>query len=215
MPENTPIRVAFVEDHEAVRKSIETMLGRNGCVVTASVGTAAAGYDAITASPPDVALLDVNLPDESGAELARRLLDRHPDLGILLYTGADDDELLRTALDVGARGFALKTGGLHELRHAVETVAAGGTYMDPRISTTVLSRRNTEGLTILTKREREVLDLLARGHTGEDAAKALFLSPETIRVHIRNAMRKLQAGTRVHAIVIAIRQREIDPPADY
>lgn len=209
MTESTPIRVAYVEDHEAVRKSIETMLGRHGCVVTASVGTAAEGYEAIVTRPPDVAVVDVNLPDESGAELTKRLLDRLPNLGVLLYTGAEDEELLSGALDAGARGFALKAGGLHELREAIHAVAGGGTYMDPRLGSSVLSRRNTDGIAILTQRERQILDLLARGYTGEDAAKSLFISPETVRVHIRNAMRKLQAGTRVHAVVIAIRQREI------
>lgn len=117
---------------------------------------------------------------------------------------------LRDALDTGARGFALKAGGLHELCEAIEAVARGGTYMDPRLRSTFLSRRMTDSIPVLTKREREVLDLLARGHTGEEAARMLFLSPETIRVHVRNAMRKLQAGTRVHAVVVAMRLGEIE-----
>jgi DNA-binding NarL/FixJ family response regulator len=211
MDEPDPIRVAYVEDHEAVRKSIETMLGRHGCVVTASAATAAEGYDAIIARPPDVVIIDVNLPDEPGSSLARRLLEIHPDLGVLIYTGAEDETMLRDALDTGARGFALKAGSLHDLREAIEAVARGGTYMDPRLRSTFLSSRTTEGIPVLTKREREVLDLLARGHTGEDVAKALFLSPETVRVHVRNAMRKLQAGTRVHAVVLAIQHGEIEP----
>lgn len=213
MPQTTDkplIRVAFVEDHEAVRKSIETMLGRHGCVVTASAATAAEGYEAIAANPPDVAIIDVNLPDEPGSSLVRRLAKSHPDLGVLIYTSAEDGMELRDALDTGARGFALKAGGLHELCEAIEAVARGGTYMDPRLRSTFLSRRMTDSIPVLTKREREVLDLLARGHTGEEAARMLFLSPETIRVHVRNAMRKLQAGTRVHAVVVAMRLGEIE-----
>jgi DNA-binding NarL/FixJ family response regulator len=203
------LRVAFVEDHEAVRKGIETVLGRRGCVFTTSVGTAAEGYAMISAKPPDVVLLDISLPDESGASLARRLLAKHPELGILLYTGLQDHEALRSALDCGARGFALKAGGIDELRDAVSTVAAGGTYMDPRLRPIVLASNTTEGIPILSTREREVLDLLARGLTGEDAAGRLGISPETVRVHVRNAMRKLDAGTRVHAVAIAIREGEI------
>jgi len=205
-----PIRVAFVEDHEAVRTSIQTMLGRHGCVVTASEGTAAEGYEAIVAQPPDVAILDVELPDESGPALARRLLARLPDLRILLYTGAQDHALLAEALEVGVLGFALKAGSLAELREAVHSVAAGKTYVDARLRSTILSQATTEHISVLTKREREVLELLARGLSGEEAAKELFLSPETIRVHVRNAMRKLEAHTRVHAVVIAIQQGAID-----
>jgi DNA-binding NarL/FixJ family response regulator len=209
-PEDQPIRVGYVEDHDAVRKSIETMLGRRGCVVTASAATAADGYAAMEASPPDVAIVDINLPDEPGGVLVRRLLARHPDLKVLIYTGAQDETMLRDALDTGARGFALKAGSLHELREAIGAIARGDTYMDPRLRSTFLGRRTTATIAALTPREREILDLLARGHTGEEAAKVLFLSPETIRVHVRNAMRKLGAGTRVHAVVLALQQGEID-----
>ena len=202
--------MAFVEDHEAVRTSIQTMLGRHGCVVTSSEGTASGGYEAIVARPPDVAILDVELPDESGPALARRLLERLPALGILLYTGAQDHALLAEALEVGVLGFALKAGSLTELREAVHSVAAGRTYVDARLRTTILSQATTEHISVLTKREREVLELLARGQSGEQAAKELFLSPETIRVHVRNAMRKLEAHTRVHAVVIALQQGAID-----
>ena len=209
---NQPLRVAFVDDHEAIRKSVETLLGRHGCVITASASTAREGFEAITARPPDVAILDINLPDEPGPTLARRLLERQPQLGILIYTGTDDQRLLRHALDSGARGFALKSGGIHELRSAIETVAAGRGYVDPGLRSLLLSRDTTDAVPILTQREREVLDLLSRGRTGEEAARVLFLSPETIRVHVRNAMRKLEAETRVHAVALAIRYGEIELP---
>ena len=211
--DGTPIRVGFVEDHEAVRTSIQTMLGRHGCVVTSSEGTAARGYDAIVAQPPDVAILDVELPDEPGPALAHRLLQRLPDLRILLYTGAQDHALLAEALEVGALGFALKAGSLSELRDAVHSVAAGKTYVDARLRESILARATTEHISALTKREREILELLARGRSGEAAAKELFLSPETIRVHVRNAMRKLEAHTRVHAVVIALQRGAIEADA--
>jgi DNA-binding NarL/FixJ family response regulator len=203
-----------VDDHQGVRQSLETVLGRHGCVVTASASTARDGYEAIVSRPPDVAILDINLPDELGPELARRLLERQPGLGVLIYTGTEDEGLLRHALDSGARGFALKSGGIHELREAIEAVAAGRTYVDPGLRATLLSRKTTDNVAILSRREREVLDLLSRGKTGEEAAKVLFLSPETIRVHVRNAMRKLEAHTRVHAVALAIRHGEIEIPPD-
>jgi DNA-binding NarL/FixJ family response regulator len=91
-------------------------------------------------------------------------------------------------------------------------VAEGGTYVDPRLRPALLSRRSTEQLPTLSNREREVLDLLAQGLTGEGVAERLVLSSETVKTHIRNAMTKLEANTRVHAIAIALREGYISPP---
>jgi DNA-binding NarL/FixJ family response regulator len=204
-----PIKLAVVEDHEALRTGMELLLGRNGCVIVGGAGDAAEGYELIVGTSPDVAVVDVNLPDESGASLSRRLLSEDPELGILLYTGADDHETLQEALDCGARGFALKAGPPGELVEAIRAVAGGEGYVDPRLRSTLLGRSTTDQIGALSPREREVLDLLARGFTGEQAAERLHLSPETVRTHVRNAMGKLEASTRAHAIAIALRQGEI------
>ena len=124
----------------------------------------------------------------------------------MLYTGSNEIELLIKGLDSGARGYALKEGTQSELRTALTTVAEGGTYVDPRLHPALLSRRATQTQKVLSKREREIMDLLAQGLTGEQVAERLFLSPETIKTHIRNAMNKLEANTRVHAIAIALRE---------
>src|SRR2546421_1825827 len=129
-----PLRVGFVDDHEAARKAIETVLSRHGCVITCSAGTATEGYAEIVRTPPDVTIVDADLPDEPGPALVRRLLNRRPDLRILLYIGRDDIPTLRSVLASGAQGYALKIGGLPELLEALRAVAAGGTYMDPRIT---------------------------------------------------------------------------------
>jgi DNA-binding NarL/FixJ family response regulator len=205
-----PITVVLIEDHVALRKGIELLLSRRGCVIAGAADDARAGYDVVRAKRPDVAVVDLGLPDGSGSKLARQLLDEDPDQGILLYTGIEDFEIISGALDCGARGFIHKAGPPDELITAIRAVADGGTFMDGRLGSALLARSTTDRVRELSPREREILDLLAQGLTGAQVAKQLFISPETVRTHIRNAMGKLEARTRVHAIVLALRQSEID-----
>jgi DNA-binding NarL/FixJ family response regulator len=161
---------------------------------------------------PDVALVDIRLGEGSGINLTAELVDADPERRIVLYTGSNDIDLLYSGLDSGARGYALKEGTPSELTTALTTVAEGGTYVDPRLHPALLSRRATSTQKALSKREREIMDLLAQGLTGEQVAEKLYLSPETIKTHIRNAMNKLEANTRVHAIAIALREGFISAP---
>jgi DNA-binding NarL/FixJ family response regulator len=206
------LRLVLIEDHQALREGLELLLGREGCEVVGTAGTAAEGKALVEALAPDVALVDIRLGEDDGIELTRELLDTDPERRIVLYTGSADEELLFSGLDSGARGYALKDGSVSELVGALETIAAGGSYVDPRLRPALLSRRSTERLPTLSNREREVLDLLAQGLTGEGVAERLVLSSETIKTHIRNAMTKLEANTRVHAIAIALREGYISPP---
>ncbi len=207
-----PLRIVLIEDHQALREGLELLLGREGCEVVGAAGTAAEGQRLVEELSPDVALVDIRLGDDDGIDLTRRLLDDDPDRRIVLYTGSSDEELLFSGLDSGARGYALKEGTPSELTGALETVAGGGTYVDPRLRPALLSRQTTQRMPSLSKREREIMDLLAQGLTGEDVAERLFLSSETVKTHIRNAMGKLEASTRVHAIAIALREGYISPP---
>ncbi len=209
-PRNEPLTVILVEDHVALRKGIELLLSRRGCVIAGVAEEAAGGYEVIRDKRPDVALVDLGLPGESGTKLTCRLLEEDPEQGILLYTGVEDPEVISEALDCGARGFVHKAGSPDDLIGAIRTVADGGSYVDPRLGSTLLARSTTDRVKQLSPREREILDLLAQGLTGAQAAKRLFISPETVRTHIRNAMTRLEAHTRVHAIALALRQQEID-----
>lgn len=204
------ITVVIIDDHLALRQAIAQLLqSQPEMAVIGVAGEAATGFDIVMKRRPQVVLSDLRLPDESGADLTRRLLAADPGIGVLLYTGEEDEKLLASALDCGARGFALKAGDFGELRTAIEAVARGDGYVDPRIRSKILARVSTERISVLTPREREVLDLLSRGLTGEEIAKQLVLSPETVRTHARNAMTRLEAKTRVHAIAIALRQGDI------
>jgi len=206
------LRLVLIEDHQALREGLELLLGREGCEVVGTAGTAEEGRALVERVQPDVALIDIRLGEDDGIELTRRLLDDDPERRIMLYTGSSDEDLLFSGLDSGARGYALKEGSPVELVDALMAVAEGGTYVDPRLRPALLSRRSTEQLPTLSNREREVLDLLAQGLTGEGVAERLVLSSETVKTHIRNAMTKLEANTRVHAIAIALREGYLSPP---
>ena len=130
----------------------------------------------------------------------------------MVYTGVSDERQLLDGLDAGAAGFALKSGDPDELEEAIRTVAEGGRWTYPRLEP--LLRAATEPATgthgcTSSRREREILGLLSKGLSGEEAAKQLFLSSETVRTHVRNAMNKLGAATRVHAVALALERGEI------
>ena len=207
-----PLRLVLIEDHQALREGLELLLARAGIEVLGTAGTASEGRALVERYDPDVALIDIRLGEDSGIELTAQLIDADPERRIVLYTGSNEIELLISGLDSGARGYALKEGTQSELTTALKTVAEGGTYVDPRLHPALLSSQATSTQKSLSKREREIMDLLAQGLTGEQVAAQLFLSPETIKTHIRNAMNKLEANTRVHAIAIALREGFISSP---
>jgi DNA-binding NarL/FixJ family response regulator len=200
-----PLRLVLIEDHPALREGLKLLLGQQGCDVVGAAGTVAEGEALVQELAPDVALIDIRLGEESGIDLTRRLVDADADRRIMLYTGSSDVELLISGLDSGARGYALKDGTPRELVAALTAVARGQTYVDPRLRPALLSRQATQRLP-LSPREREIMALLAQGLTGEQVAERLVLSSETVKTHIRNAMGKLEASTRVHAVAIALRE---------
>jgi DNA-binding NarL/FixJ family response regulator len=194
------------DDHPAMVEAVADMLAESGLSV---VGRARNGEDAlakIEARQPDVALIDVRMPRLGGVDVARRAATSAPKTAIILYTAYGDRALLTEALDAGARGFVLKEAPLTDLARAVELVAQGGTYVDPVLASFLASSRTTEKLRTLTQRERDVLRLLADGHSNEEIGKRLFISPETVRTHVRKAMAKLDADTRTQAVATALRQ---------
>jgi DNA-binding NarL/FixJ family response regulator len=194
------------DDHPAVVQAVSDVLEGSGVSV---VGRARDGQDAlakIEASQPDVALVDVRMPRLGGIDVARRSGAASTRTAIILYTGYGDRALLTEALDAGVRGFVLKEAPLAELVRAVELVAHGGTYVDPVLGGFLAQSHAADQLPALTQREREILRLLADGLTNEEIGQHLFISPETVRTHVRKAMDKLDADTRTQAVATALRQ---------
>jgi DNA-binding NarL/FixJ family response regulator len=202
-------KLVIVDDHEALREGLAALLQGHGLEILGAAGNVAAGLDLVEHVAPDVALVDIQLPDGSGIDLTRELLARQPELGVILYTGDSDAELLYSGLDSGARGYALKAGSMAELVGAIERIAAGGSYVDPRLDRILLSPRATAQVPQLSPREREIMHLMAEGRTAEAIGSELSVSVETVRTHVRNVIRKLQARNRVHAIALALERGEI------
>lgn len=201
------IRVVVVDDHLMVRKGVELLLRSQEIAV---VGVAQGEADALALVErrrPDVALVDIGLADGDGIELSRRIAEQAPATAVLLYTGNVDPDVLGEALRAGPAGIALKAGTPAELIEAVRVVGRGGAYFDSRLAELLEPRDRSAH--VLTEREREVFRLLAGGLTGEQIAEQLVLSPETVRTHVRNAMGKLGAHTRVHALALALQSGEI------
>ena len=201
----TMTSVLVADDHPAVVEAVADVLSEHGIEIA---GRARDGNDAveqIELRKPTVAILDLRMPGQSGIEVARHVAKSAPDTAVILYTAFGDRALLTEALDAGARGFVLKEAPLAEVVRAVELVAAGRTYVDPVLAG-VLSSSAADKIPNLTQREREVLRLLADGMANEEIGRELFISPETVRTHVRKAMAKLDADTRTEAVATALRQ---------
>jgi DNA-binding NarL/FixJ family response regulator len=201
------ITCVVADDHPAVLDSVSRVLVKHGIAVLAQARDGEDALRAIEEHKPHIALMDLRMPGLSGIAVARRSAE---DTKIILYTGYSDRALLIEALDAGVRGFVLKEAPLADVSRAIETVARGGIYVDPVLAGVLASGEATQQLTMLTQREREVLRLLSDGLRNEAIGRQLHIASETARAHIRNAMRKLDADTRTHAVAVALRQSLIE-----
>src|SRR5262245_60700126 len=195
----TPITCLVADDHPAMVEAICDTLEDDGIQI---VGRAVDGEEALSkieARHPDVAVIDLRMPRVTGIETTRRIGRASPDTGVVLYTAYGDRAQLTEAIDAGARGFVLKEAPLADLVRAVRLVAGGGTYVDPVLAGALATASVGTELPTLTQRERDVLRLLADGHSNDEIGKELYISPETVRTHVRKAMAKLDADTRTQA----------------
>ena len=200
------ITCLVADDHPAVVQAVSEVLVSGGVEVTGQARDGEEALAQIQRMRPSVALLDLRMPRMNGIEVARRAARSAPDTYVILYTAYSEQALLTEALDAGARGFVSKEAPLAEIVRAVQLVAEGRTYVDPVLAGVISSPAATAKITQLTQRERDVLRMLADGHSNEEIGKALFISPETVRTHVRKAMAKLDADTRTEAVATALRQ---------
>ncbi|MFD7624902.1 response regulator [Streptomyces sp. NPDC059851] len=223
-PAPEAIRVFVVDDHEVVRRGLYDLLDAEPDITV--VGDAATAEQALARGPalrPDVAVLDVRLPDGDGITVCRELRSRMPGIACLMLTSFDDEEALLDAIMAGAAGYVLKQINGSDLLSAVRTVAGGQSMLDP--ATTARLMRSLRGpepeepadprLAALSERERAVLELIGEGLTNRQIAKRLYLSEKTVKNHISRLLGKLGVERRVQAAVIAaeVREHEAGPPA--
>jgi DNA-binding NarL/FixJ family response regulator len=214
------LRILLADDHEIVRRGLCTLLQKHeGWEV---VGEATDGREVIEKAKelkPDVIIVDVGMPNLNGLDATRRLMQLDPNFKVIVLTVTDADQVIREALDAGARGFVLKSDAARDLVSAVEALHSKRMFFTPRVNDLVLagflekghtvSRNQPPSLPTLTAREREITQLLAEGRSSKEAASALNLSTKTVETHRSNIMRKLSLHSIRDLVVYAIKNKII------
>jgi DNA-binding NarL/FixJ family response regulator len=204
------IRVLIADDHPYFRKGLRALLKAIPDVEV--VGEAADGSEAVELSmahQPDVILMDVHMPNLSGVDATRQVLEMSPHIGILMLTMLEDDEFVSAAMRVGARGYLLKGADRAEIARAIKAISNGEAIFSPAIAQrlthffTQAEHHVVPALPELSEREREVLGLIARGHSNTEIAGRLHISGKTVRNHITNIFAKLRVADRGEAIARA------------
>ncbi|WP_310721142.1 response regulator transcription factor [Streptomyces lydicus] len=218
-----PIRVFLLDDHEVVRRGVQDLLDAEPDIeVVGDAGTADHALARGPALRPDVAVLDVRLPDGDGVSVCRELRSRMPGLACLMLTSFDDDDALLDAIMAGAAGYVLKEIKGADLVAAVRTVASGRSMLDPattaRLMTTLRGEEDAtepqaDALSGLSPREREIVGLIGEGLTNRQIGKRLYLSEKTVKNHISRLLAKLGVERRIQAAVLAT--QATSPPATH
>ena len=209
MAANGTIRVFLLDDHEVVRRGIRDLLETEGDIeVVGEASTAAEALARVPVTKPDVAVLDVRLPDGDGVSVCRDLRSDFPDLACLMLTSFADDEALYDAILAGAAGYVLKQIRGNDLIGAVRTVANGGSLLDPRAAAQVMERLRTQAsrkdpLAGLTDQERRILELIGEGLTNRQIGERMFLAEKTVKNYVSALLAKLGLERRTQAAVLA------------
>jgi two-component system response regulator DevR len=208
------VRVFLLDDHDIVRRGLAHMFEKASDIeVVGEAGTAEEGLSRIPPTRPDVALLDVRLPDGDGVTVCREIRSRHPEIYCLMLTSFSDDEALFDAIMAGASGFILKQVKSEEIVQAVRFVAKGQSLLDPAVTGRVLERlrkgpEEDERLAKLSPQERNILELIADGLTNRQIAEEIHLAEKTVKNYVSNLLTKLGMERRTQAAVYAARLGE-------
>jgi DNA-binding NarL/FixJ family response regulator len=207
----TTIRVFLLDDHEVVRRGVRDLLEADGDIeVVGEASTAAEALARVPAVRPDVAVLDVRLPDGDGVTVCRDLRSKMPELPCLMLTSFADDEALFDAIMAGASGYVLKQVRGVDLVGAVRTVAGGGSLLDPGTTARVMARLREQAtasdpLEGLTEQERRVLDLIGEGLTNRQIGERMFLAEKTVKNYVSSLLAKLGMERRTQAAAFVTR----------
>ena len=205
------IRVFVLDDHEIVRRGIADLIGlQSDLEVVGEAGTAAEALIRITASQPDVAVLDVRLPDGNGVEVCREIRSLFPNIHVLMLTSYSDDEALFNAIMAGASGFVLKEIRGTDLINAIRQVAAGKSLLDPSVTERVLERlrngnKEKDELSGLTEQEKTILNLIGEGMTNRQIGEQMHLAEKTIKNYVSGLLAKLGMERRTQAAAYVAR----------
>lgn len=206
------IKIFLLDDHEVVRRGVRDLLEAEADLrVVGEAGTAAEALARVPAVRPDVAVLDVRLPDGTGVEVCRELRNAMPALACLMLTSFADDEALFDAIMAGAAGYVLKQIRGSDLVGAVRTVAAGGSLLDPKAAAALMARmrapKGADPLAALSDQERRILELIGEGLTNREIGERLFLAEKTVKNYVSNLLAKLGFHRRTQVAVLATEVR--------
>jgi DNA-binding NarL/FixJ family response regulator len=208
-----PVRVLIVDDDDLMRAGLRAVLSSDQAITV--VGEASDGRgsaELVRKLKPDVVLMDVRMPDLDGISATREILDALPEAKVVILTTFEQDDYVFGALRAGASGFLLKRTKPEELIAAIYTIAAGDSLLSPSVTRTVIERmaehpatdRSADGrLDELTRREREVLELIARGLSNSEIAAAFVIEQSTVKTHVKRILMKLRLRDRVQAVIFA------------
>jgi two-component system response regulator DevR len=209
-----PLDVFLLDDHEVVRTGLRALLeASEDITVVGEAGTVAEALARIPSTKPDVAILDVRLPDGSGVEVCREIRSSDPDIVCVMLTSYADDEALIASIMAGAAGYVLKQVGSLDLLDTIRRAGAGQSLLDPALTERVLERLR-EGpkidprLASLTPQERRILNLIAEGKTNRQIAETMFLAEKTVKNYVSNLLAKLGMERRTQAATFAARLNE-------
>jgi two-component system response regulator DevR len=211
MTDGAPVRVFLLDDHEIVRRGVRELLeAEDDLEVVGEADTAELALARIPPTRPDVALLDVRLPDGDGVEVCREIRSRHPEIACVMLTSFSDDEALLQAVLAGASGYLLKQIRGTDIVDAVRRTAAGESLLDPAVTDRLLARFRTptetdERLARLTPQERRILALIADGLTNRQIAGEMHLAEKTVKNYVSSLLAKLGMERRTQAAVFAAR----------
>ena len=205
------VGVFLLDDHEVVRRGLRELLeAEDDMTVVGEAGTAEDALNRVPATQPDVAVLDVRLPDGDGVEVCREIRSAHPEVQCLMLTSFADDEALFSAIMAGAAGYVLKQAGGQDVVRALKAVAEGQSLLDPALTARVFARvrraaHNEEAaaFAMLSEQEQRVLGLIASGQTNRQIAQALHLGEGTIRNYVSTVLGKLGVANRAEAAAYA------------
>jgi two-component system response regulator NreC len=208
------IRIVVVDDHAVVRSGLRLLLdAEDDMEVVGEAGNARDAIFEVRASTPDVVLLDVVMPGESGIEVLPQLLHEVPGAKVLMLSMQDDPNYVREAFAAGASGYVLKEAVDDEVVGAIREVAAGNHYVHPALGARMVAAdaaaQAAAAADPLSDREREVLKMLALGHTNQEIAQQLYISVRTAETHRAHIMRKLQLSTRAELVRYAIEHGQL------
>jgi DNA-binding NarL/FixJ family response regulator len=210
------IRVVIADDHSLVRQGLRRYLEMaDGIEVVGEASNGGEAVDLVEREKPDIALMDIRMPEMDGLEAARTISERYPEVGIVMLTAYDDRHFVVEAVRSGARGYVLKARDAEHLTQTVRLVAEGNMVIDPQLVVVLadelnVAKHRNRSAESLTEREVEILQLLAFGHTNRDIAEKLFISPDTVKTHLEHIYQKLGASDRTAAVAEALRRRLIE-----